>query len=173
MVTRRGRGKRPRSPHTAMTPLCLVASPKPECLKEENSFTPAKIWNTFTRQTFDYKKYLTPKPCRSRKGLAPTSCRLKPPANGLCREAISHGFQKALHSGFYKGKTVNTWVSTKCSYVNMNRCKSSAKQFSNISWTIKQKQTLIHKKIYSIQPKFYAEQIGIEAGFIPHVSIKC
>jgi hypothetical protein len=42
----------------------------------------------------------------------PTLCGLKPLANGLYREAIGHGFQKALHSGFYKGKTVKTRVST-------------------------------------------------------------
>jgi hypothetical protein len=54
-------------------------------------------------------------------------------------------------------------LSTICPYVNMNRCKFQQNSLAKFLVQLK-RQTLIHKEIYSIQPKFYAEQIGIEAG---------
>jgi hypothetical protein len=104
-----GNGERPReaaSPRTAMTPLCPAASTEPDCVKEKIPLLKKKKKKLkyFRKEKFDYRKYWTPKRCRPRKEPAPTLCGSKPPANGLCREAIGHGFQKALHSGFYKGK---------------------------------------------------------------------
>jgi hypothetical protein len=77
------------------------------------------------------------------------------------KKQSSMGFKKTLHNGFYNGKTVNTFrkntqnrdkifnlfqrykqienhlkpacLSTICPYVNMNKCKISAKRFSKIS----------------------------------------
>jgi hypothetical protein len=60
-------------------------------------------------------------PAKKKKKTAPTLCGLKPPTNGLYREAIGHGFQKALHSGFYKGKTVKTRVSTVYEHEQMQK----------------------------------------------------